>query len=130
MTPYGQHFRDSDNDSIRTKVPSTVLALPGEVRAGKEGFLGLMAWDLPVWKANEGWPGWNRRSPSSPGWSNLAVRMWPHTRSRLAALEDMGEEPGCGVWQWGWGEGDWLGDTNPAPALDSEFPHLPCVPNT
>ena len=70
------------------------------------------------------------RSPSSPGWSNLAVRMWPHTRSRSAALEDMGEEPGCGVWQWGWGEGDWLGDTNPDPALDSEFPHLPCVPNT
>ena len=56
-------------------VPSTVLALPGEARAGREGFLGLVAWDLQVWKANEGWTGWNRRYLSSPGWSNLAVRM-------------------------------------------------------
>ena len=60
MTPYRQHFRDSDNDSVWTKLPSTVLALPGEVRAGREGFLGLMAWDLQVWKANEGRTGWNK----------------------------------------------------------------------
>ena len=73
MTPCGRRCRDSDNNSV--------LALPGEARAAGEGFLGLIALDLQVWKANEGWIGWNRGSPRNPGWSNPAVRMWPHTRS-------------------------------------------------
>lgn len=92
-------------------MPSAVLALPGEARAGREAFLGLMGVDPQAWKAKEDFDWVNEGSLSSPGLSNPTVRMGPHRRcsgygfsSRDEALGDLSENP-TRVVEVGGGEG-------------------------